>query len=323
MIIFSFEEKIYFVNYSIDKNRLQEFGSLEFIARQVVEGFITGLHKSPFHGFSVEFAEHRLYNTGESTKHIDWKLYGRTDKLFVKRYEEETNLRCQIIIDNSSSMYFPVKENISIDNPNKITFSIYAAAAIINMLKKQRDAIGLSLFSDKVELHTNARSTTAHQKYLFTRMESLLKPIEPDKHKRTFAANALHQISDNIHKRSLVIIFSDMFDTMAAPDEIFSALQHLRHNKHEVILFHVTDHAKEIEFDFDNRPYKFIDMENGQELKVNPSEVKDQYIARLKAFKNELLLRCGQYRIDFIEADINKGFRQVLLPYLLKREKLY
>lgn len=311
------------MDYSIDKNRLQQFGSLEFIARQVVEGFITGLHKSPFHGFSVEFAEHRLYNSGESTKHIDWKLYGRTDKLFVKRYEEETNLRCQIIIDTSSSMFFPVKDNISIDNPNKITFSIYAAAAIIGMLKKQRDAVGLSLFSDKVELHTNARSTTAHQKYLFAQLEQLLKPIETEVHKKTFAADSLHEISDNIHKRSLVIIFSDMFDSMASADEVFSALQHLRHNKHEVILFHVVDHAKEVDFDFDNRPYKFIDMESGRELKVNPLEVKDQYISQLRSFKNELKLRCGQYRIDFVEADINKGFKQILLPYLLKREKLY
>lgn len=311
------------MEYSIDKNRLQQFGSLEFIARQVVEGFITGLHKSPFHGFSVEFAEHRLYNTGESTKHIDWKLYGRTDKLFVKRYEEETNLRCQIIIDDSSSMFFPVKDNLSIDNPNKITFSIYAAAAIIGLLKKQRDAVGLSLFSDKVELHTNARSTTAHQKYLYSQLENLLKPIGEEVHKKTFAADSLHEISDNIHKRSLVIIFSDMFDSIATADQVFSALQHLRHNKHEVILFHVIDQAKEVEFDFENRPYKFVDMESGHELKVNPSEVKEQYVAQLRAYKNELKLRCGQYRIDFVEADINKGFKQILLPYLLKREKMY
>jgi uncharacterized protein (DUF58 family) len=311
------------VEYSIDKNRLQQFGSLEFIARQVVEGFITGLHKSPFHGFSVEFAEHRLYNTGESTKHIDWKLFGRTDKLFVKRYEEETNLRCQIIIDNSSSMFFPFKDKLSIDSPNKITFSIYAAAAIMNMLKKQRDAVGLSLFSDKVELHTNARSTNAHQKYLFTELEKLLIPIGEDIHRKTMAADALHEISDKIHKRSLVVIFSDMFDTGASADELFSALQHLRHNKHEVILFHVVDHAKEVDFNFENRPYRFIDMESGRELKVNPLEIKDQYVSRLNAFKSELKLRCGQYRIDFVEADINKGFRQILLPYLLKREKLF
>ncbi len=311
------------MEFSIDKNRLQEFGSLEFIARQVVEGFITGLHKSPFHGFSVEFAEHRLYNTGESTKHIDWKLFGRTDKLFVKRYEEETNLRCQIIIDNSSSMYFPVKEKISIDNPNKITFSVYAAAALMSLLKKQRDAVGLTLFTDKIDLHTAARSTSVHQKYLFAELEKLLVPIGEGIHKKTMAANSLHEISEKIHKRSLVVIFSDMFETEKGTDDLFSALQHLKHNKHEVVLFHVVDKSKEIDFDFDNRPYKFIDMESGQELKIHPHEVKERYVKSVGDFTKDLKLKCGQYRIDFIEADINKGFRQILLPYLLKREKMY
>jgi len=311
------------VEFSIDKNRIQEFGSLEFIAKQVVEGFITGLHKSPFHGFSVEFAEHRLYNTGESTKHIDWKLFGRTDKLFVKRYEEETNLRCQIIIDNSSSMYFPKMENPSWEKPNKILFSVYAAAALMSLLKKQRDAVGLSLFSDKVELHTRARSTSAHQNFLYTELEKLVRPIGEDEHRNTFAAKSLHEISENIHKRSLVIIFSDMFEGNAKTDDLFSALQHLRHNKHEVVLFHVVDQAREIEFDFDNRPYKFIDMESGKEIKIHPHEVREQYVKQVSEFKKELKLRCGQYRIEFIEADINKGFRQVLLPYLLKREKMY
>ena len=311
------------MEYSIDKNRLQEFGSLEFIARQVVEGFITGLHKSPFHGFSVEFAEHRLYNTGESTKHIDWKLYGRTDKLFVKRYEEETNLRCQIVIDNSSSMYFPVKEKLSIDNPNKITFSVYAAAALMSLLKKQRDAVGLSLFTDKVDLHTKSSSTSVHQKYLFAELEKLLIPITEGIHRNTLAAEALHEISENIHKRSLVVIFSDMFENGKKTDDLFAALQHLKHNKHEVVLFHVVDKNKEIDFDFDNRPYKFIDMESGQELKIHPHEVKEQYVKSVGDFTKELKLRCWQYRIDFVEADINKGFRQILLPYLLKREKMF
>nr|NQU90206.1 DUF58 domain-containing protein [Bacteroidota bacterium] len=311
------------MEYTIDKNRLQEFGSLEFIARQVVEGFITGLHKSPFHGFSVEFAEHRLYNTGESIKHIDWKLFGRTDKLFVKRYEEETNLRCQIVIDNSSSMYFPVRDKVSIDQPNKITFSIYAAAALMNLLKKQRDAVGLSVFSEQVDLHTRARSTTVHQKFLYGELEKLLVPITADDHKKTTVAGSLHEISEKIHKRSLVVIFSDMFESSSNTDELFSSLQHLRHNKHEVVLFHVVDQDKEIDFAYDNKPYKFIDMESGHELKIHPSEVREQYTKTVAAFKKELKLKCGQYRIDFVEADINKGFKQILLPYLLKREKMY
>ncbi len=309
--------------YSIDQNRLQQFNSLEFIAKQVVEGFITGLHKSPFHGFSVEFAEHRLYNTGESIKHIDWKLYGRTDKLFVKRFEEETNLRCQLVIDNSSSMYFPVKENPTIDNPNKIIFSIYAAAAIMLLLKKQRDAVGLSFFSDTVELSTQAKSSSVHHKYLYSELEKLLIPISTKTQKKTSAADSLHQIAENIHKRSLVVIFSDMMESSGNTDELFAALQHLKHNKHEVVLFHVTDKQKEEKFDYDNRPYKFIDMESGEELRVNPLEVKKEYLKAVDNFKKELILRCGNYRIDFIEADINKGFDTVLQSYLVKRERLY
>ncbi len=309
--------------YSIDQNRIQQFGSLEFIARQVVEGFITGLHKSPFHGFSVEFAEHRQYNSGESTKHIDWKLYGRTDKLFVKRYEEETNLRCHIIIDNSSSMYFPVKKNLSIDDPNKITFSVYAAAALINLLQRQRDAVGLSLFSDAIELSTRARSTSVHMKYLYSELEKLLEPISMKEKKPTLAASAIHQIAEMIHKRSLVVIFSDMLERDGDLDELFSALQHLRYNKHEVILFHVVDKARELDFNFENRPYKFVDMESGDELRLNPLEIRKQYVESVHSFVNELKLRCGKYRIDFVPADINTGFRQVLHPYLLKREKLY
>jgi uncharacterized protein (DUF58 family) len=311
------------MSFSIDKNRLEQFGSLEFLARQVVEGFIVGLHKSPYHGFSVEFAEHRLYNKGESIKHIDWKLYGRTDKLFVKRYEEETNLRCHLVIDNSSSMFFPVITKPSIDQPNKITFSIYAAAAMMNLLRKQRDAVGLTIFSDQVEFTARARSSSVHLKYLYSELEKLLAPISTETRKNTFAAETLHHIADNIHKRSLVVIFSDMFESRADTADLFSALQHLKHNKHEVILFHVVDHGQEIMFDFENRPYRFIDMETGEQIKVNPGEVKKEYARKAGSFMEDLKLRCGQYHIDFVEADINKGFEQVLLPYLLKREKLY
>jgi len=309
--------------FSIDHNRLQQFGSLEFLARQVVEGFIVGLHKSPFHGFSVEFAEHRLYNAGESIKNIDWKLYGRTDKLFVKRFEEETNLRCFLVVDNSSSMYYPVREKPTIDQPNKITFSIYAAAALMNLMRKQRDAVGLNVFSDNVEFSSAAKSSSVHFKYLYSELEKMLEPIPVEVKRNTAATAALHEIADNIHKRSLVVIFSDMFETTPDSSALFASLQHLKHNKHEVVLFHVVDKNQEIDFDFDNRPYKFIDLESGRQVKVNPLEVKEEYHRSILAFTNELKMKCGQYRIDFVEADINKGFEQVMLPYLLKRERLF
>jgi uncharacterized protein (DUF58 family) len=220
-------------------------------------------------------------------------------------------------------MYFPVIENPSITRPNKITFAIYAAASIMNLLRKQRDAVGLNIFSDRIEFSSQAKSSSVHFKYLFSEMEKMLEPIPAETRRNTMATDALHHIAENIHKRSLVIIFSDMFENSADKDELFSALQHLRHNKHEVILFHVVDKKQELDFDYDNRPYRFIDMESGRQIKVNPLEVKAEYTRAINAFKDELKVKCGQYRIDFVEADINNGFEQVLMPYLLKREKLY
>lgn len=292
---------------------------IEFLARQVVEGFITGLHKSPFHGFSVEFAEHRLYNTGESMKDIDWKLYARTDKLFTKRYEEETNLRSRIIIDVSSSMLFPNRKNEDI---NKLLFSVYSAAALVYMLKKQRDAVGLTFFSDKVEMHTQAKTSGVHLSRLYYLLEQLGAKDAAQLNKRSSPAKLLHETAEKIHKRSLVIIFSDMFSA-DSDEELFSALQHLKHNKHEVILFHVTDREHELRFDYKNYPHKFVDMETGETIKLNPNEIKESFEKSTSEFYRKLKLKCGQYKIDFIEADINSDFREVLLPYLFKRKKLY
>lgn len=308
---------------NIDRRKIQSLSKLEFLAKQAVEGFITGLHKSPFHGFSVEFAEHRLYNKGESTRHIDWKLYARTEKLFVKRYEEETNLRCQIVIDHSSSMFYPSEVTAEDDKFNKIKFSIYAAAAMVELLKRQRDAVGLSLFGEKVDTHTRSSSSSAHHQFLYAQLEELMEEIDSPKQVGTFAVDALHEIAEKIHKRSLVIIFSDMMDNSEKKDELFAALQHLRHNKHEVILFHVADERMEMDFDFDNRPYTFVDMESGEEVKLNPNEVKDHYLKQVRKFREELKIKCGHYHIDFVEADINKGVNPILMEYMLKRQKLY
>jgi len=305
----------------IEQARFEELLPLELLAHQVVEGFITGLHKGPFHGFSVEFAEHRLYNQGESVKHIDWKLFGRTDRMYVKRYEEETNLRCQIVIDGSSSMYYPLIDKPTLEKMDKMTFSVYASAAIIQLLHRQRDASGLSIFTDEIKVHTEAHSNNVHRKFLYTRLNELIDSGEQKTGRHTRAAGALHQIADNIHKRSLVIIFSDMFDS-GIDNDLFSALQHLKHNKHEVILFHVTDKGAEIDFLFDNKPYKFIDLESEEEIKLRPHEIREEYIRRMENFRAELLHRCAQYRIEFVEADINMGFKQILLPFLLKRMKM-
>ncbi len=304
----------------IDNSDIRALDNLELLARQVVEGFIIGLHKSPFHGFSVEFAEHRLYNQGESTRNIDWKVYARTDKLFVKRFEEETNLRCQIVIDASSSMYFPEVTKTSKAYINKLRFSALAAASLMNLLQRQRDAFGLSIFDEEVDVHTRSKSSTTHYRLLLTYLEQYLR--QPERNRSTSAAQALHQIAESIHKRSMVIIFSDMFEQTDQTDQLLAALQHLKHNKHEVILFHTVDKAKEIDFEFENRPYLFIDMETGERVRLQPKQVKDHYVTQMKKFTEELRMRCLQYRIDFVEADIAQGFRQVLQSYLVKRSKM-
>ncbi len=298
----------------VDLNQVREFVNIEFLAKQLVEGFITGLHKSPYHGFSVEFAEHRLYNTGESTRHIDWKVYAKTDKLFVKRYEEETNLRCQIVVDNSSSMRYPKESN------GKLQFSIYGAAALAYLLQKQRDAVGLTTFSDQIEHQTPIKSTSSHLNKVFITLENLLQ--NPGEAKSTNVAPVLHEIAEKIHKRSLIIIFSDMFDQQSDLAEIFKALQHLKHNKHEVLLFHVTDHQTEYHFDFEERPYEFIDLESGEKLKIQPSQIKDSYRDQVGDYYHNLKVRCGQLKIDLIEADIRSDYNHILNSYLVKRAKM-
>ncbi len=312
----------------ITLQELHHFDHLSLMAKQVVEGFIIGLHKSPFHGFSVEFAEHRLYNPGESVRNVDWKVYGRTDRMYVKKFEEETNLRCQIVVDASSSMYYPENAGAKGEAPiNKIRFAAVSAASLMYMLRMQRDAFGLSLFSDQLEQHTQARSTRIHYQLMLQYLQDRIN--EPHLNKPTQAADSLHLIADRLHRRSLVIIFSDMLDQAMTSgsseklDDLFSALQHLKYNKHEVILFHVVDKKHELDFAFDNRPYVFVDMETGEKVRLQSNQVKKQYLEHMQAFKKTLELRCAQYKIDFVEADIHQDFKQILQPYLVKRGKLY
>ena len=297
-------------------------GNMELFAKQVVEGFITGMHKSPYHGFSVEFAEHRLYNTGESIKHIDWKLFGRTDKLFVKRYEEETNLRCQLVIDASSSMYYPNFEAPTLEKPNKLLFAIYASAVMMNLLKRQRDAVGLSVFSDKLDVHTPNRTTQRHNRLLYHELESLLEDDALKNSKQTESNAALHQISELLLKRSLVMVFTDFINSNTSLEKQFEAYKHLKYNKHEVVLFYLAETKTELDLNFDNKPYKFIDVESREEVKLNPNQYKEEYQKQAKNYIKELRLKCLQYKIDLVEVDVNMGFDKVLNSYLLKRQKM-
>ena len=303
-----------------DQYATDAFQNLELLARQVVEGFIIGLHKSPFHGFSVEFAEHRQYNQGEPVQHIDWKVYARTDRMFVKKYEEETNLRCQIVVDTSSSMYFPDEKLHNGLVLNKLKFSALGAAVLMNLLRKQRDAFGLSLFEDDLNLHSHCKSSTVHYRLMLNYLE---KAIEADRlNKTSSTADALHKIADAVHRRSLVIIFSDMFDMTGEKEELFSALQHLKYNKHEVLLFHVLDKRLEAEFDFANRPYRFVDMETGEEVKLQSNVLKENYIKHFENMKNTLREKCLQYKIDLQETDIHEGYHNVLTSFLVRRKKM-
>ncbi len=299
-------------------NNYTTFQNLELLARQVVEGFITGMHKSPFHGFSVEFTEHRLYNKGESTRHIDWKLFAKTDKLFVKRYEEETNLRCQIIIDNSASMHFPESKNLKINELNKVGFSVMATASLLEILKRQRDAFGLSLYSDKIDYFAPAKGSERHRRMLLEQLQDLL---QKGSNKVTDTYRVLHEIAEKIHKRSLIFLFTDMLQADKNDEALFEALQHLKYNKHEVVLFHTFDGKLEYNFDFDQKPKKFIDVETGEKINLYADSIKENYKKAVNKYFKDLKMKCMQYKIDYVPVDINFGFDQILTAYLIKRQR--
>ena len=297
--------------------------NLEFFARQVVEGFLTGLHKSPYHGFSVEFAEHRLYNQGDSVKNIDWKLFGRSDKLFVKKFEEETNLRSYILIDTSSSMWYPnIKKKQ--ENFSKLSFSLYSAACLMHLFQKQRDGFGLTFYSDKLDFFSSAKSNKSHYNRLMGEVEKMLKQTNDKETKSTNFSATISDFIEKIPQRSLIIIFSDMmnFET-GSINNLFEPFQHLRYRKNEIILFHVQDLSREKLFNFSNHPHEFIDLENQNTIQLNPSSYKQTYDQLYSQFQKELELYCYQYKIDYVPAFIQDGFSKVLLSYLTKRSKLF
>ncbi len=293
--------------------------NLEIVAKQVVEGFITGMHKSPFHGFSVEFSEHKLYNKGESTRHIDWKLFAKTEKLYTKKYEEETNLRCHVIIDNSASMHYPLIENQNYENINKLGFSVVGTAALMTILKKQRDAIGLSVYSDILEYYAPEKGSDRHRHMILDQLEGLLK-ASPRKGTETY--QYLHEIADKIHRRSLIFLFTDMFQTTKDRRALFEALRHLKYNKHEVVLFHTYDGKHELSFDFDNKPKKFVDVETGEEINIYAHNVQETYKKQVDLYFKELKDNCLRYKIDYVPVDIRKGYDAILTAYLIKRKKM-
>ena len=297
--------------------KISSFQHLELLANQIVEGFISGMHKSPFHGFSAEFAEHKVYNVGESTKHIDWKLFAKTDRLYTKKFEEDTNLRCHIIIDNSSSMHYPKLEDKEKFYQNKIGFSVLASAALMNILKKQRDAVGLSVFSDTYEYYSPEKGSDRHHRMILNALENLLE--KPKVQKTTDTIKFLHQIAEKIHRRSMIILFTDMFQS-GNEEALFTALQHLKHNKHKVVLFHVIDTKTELNFDFDNAPRKFIDLETGDEVTIFADNVKDEYEKGVNSYFKKLALTCAQNKIKYIPVGVADSFDAILTTYLVEKQ---
>jgi len=305
----------------IDLSNIQnsEIKNLELLARQIVEGFITGIHKSPFHGFSVEFSEHKLYNKGESTRHIDWKLFAKTEKLYTKKYEEETNLRCHIIIDNSASMHYPVVKEQQINQLNKVGFSAVASACLMEVLKRQRDAVGLSIFADSYQYYAPEKGSDRHRKMILHQLEKL---VTGNSDATTETYQYLHEIAEKIHRRSLIFLFTDMFQTNIDEEKMFEALRHLKYNKHEVVLFHTFDMKTELNFDFENSPKKFVDVETGETVNLFAENIKENYTKLVKSYFKELKNKCLQYKISHVPVDIYQGVHQVLTSYFLSRQKM-
>lgn len=307
------------MNLRQEVNKTSGFKNLELLAQEVVEGFIAGMHKSPFHGFSAEFAEHKIYNRGESTRHIDWKLFAKTDKLFTKCYDDETNLRCHIIFDNSSSMHYPRMNNFSLNSLNKIGFSVLAAACMMHILKRQRDAVGLSVYSDKYDYYAPEKGSERHHRMLLDQLSKFA--TETPKHTETDTYQYLHHIAEKIHRRSLIFVFTDMFQTHVEDEKLFDALRHLKYNKHEVILFHVFDKSKEFDFNFDNKPKRFVDLETNESINLYPDNIKDNYSAEIDSFFKRIKLKCSQYKIKYVEANTNEKFNKILTTFMLERQK--
>lgn len=299
----------------IQPQDIVQTGSLELLAKKAVEGFITGFHKSPFQGYSVEFAEHRQYNMGESTKHIDWKLYARTDKLYNKQYDDETNLRCHFLVDVSSSMQIKQAGLLT-----KLQFALYVTASFLELLRKQRDASSLCLFDNQVREFTKVSSSSRHYRELFTKMEEYL--TFSSQNKRTDISQTLHQIASQVQRRGLIILFTDFFDHNPSNQRLFDAIRHLKHNKHEVIVFHVLHHDTELHFDFGTTPLHLEDAETGERLKVLPSEIAPSYREAMTHFTTQLVMEFQQYKIDYIPINTANSVEEAIIPFLTKRKRM-
>jgi uncharacterized protein (DUF58 family) len=290
----------------LDPKNVASLKSLELKAKLVVEGFITGLHKSPYHGFSVEFSEHRAYRPGDEIRHIDWQVYGRSNKYYVKQFEEETNLRCTLILDSSRSMKFASEGNIS-----KFDYSIYLAGSLAYLMNHQRDAVGMAVFNDEIVDFMPARSKSSYMAQILKRISE----IEPSN--KTGMASSLDKLAERIKRRGLVVIFSDLFDEL---DSISNALKHFRHKNHEVILFHILD-EKELDFNFSSGS-TFLDLETGDKILTQPQQIKKAYTEAVEDYIEKIKEICYKQNVDYHLTITNQDFDKALLGYLAKRQRI-
>ena len=284
---------------------ISRLNNLSLKARYVVEGFIVGLHKSPYHGFSVEFSEHRTYGAGDEIRHIDWKLWGKTDRYYVKQFEEETNLKSYLLIDQSFSM------NYQSAKVSKLEYAQLLAASLGYLMLKQQDAVGLTLFDNQIRVNIPARSKRSHLNVILSQMENISAGPE------THIAPVLHQTAEVIKKRGLIILISDLFDS---PEEVLSGLQHFRYKGHEVVVFHILD-PQELKLDFPQR-IRFRDMESGEEMITEPWHIQEDYKSSMEAFCNYYKIQCRKNNIDYVRLTTDASLNLALYEYLLKRKRV-
>ncbi len=285
---------------------VSRLSTMELRARLVVEGFITGLHKSPYHGFSVEFAEHRQYMPGDEIRRLDWKIYGKTDRYYIKEFEEETNLKSYLLIDASRSMDFKAEGRVT-----KLEYASYLAAALSYLMMKQRDAVGLVLYDERVRKLIPPQSTKSWLQTILLELQMLRGA------NGTGTGRALHLVAEQIKRRGLVVIFSDLFDQ---PEEVLKALKHFRHKNNEVLLFHILD-PRERNFRY-GRDAIFRDMESGDELMTQPYQIQRAYQEAMAEFIARYKRECREQRIDYVLLDTGVPFDTALYEYLLKRKRI-
>ena len=289
----------------MNASTINKIDNLFLRAKLIVEGFIIGMHKSPYHGFSVEFSEHRPYGYGDEIKYIDWKLWGKTDRFYIKQFEEETNLKCHLILDKSASMNYG-----SIDI-TKFDYSKNLSAALIYLMIKQQDAVGLTTFDDKIDLTIPPRSKKGHLNLLLQTMHRAKVGGE------TNVSSLLHSLAESIHKRGLIILISDLLDD---EKKIINGLRHFRHKGHEVIIFHVVD-PKEMNLDFDDN-INFIDMENDEKLIVDSRQIKNEYNKAFNKFRSYYKNQCLKNNIDYVFLNTTDSLDISLMQYLIKRSQI-